>query len=199
MVDPRRDSSRFDGRCTSTRIMLCMVAVLAMGAADAQEQGGGAREPTRSTNSGPEYRATPDSRSASSARLWQDGDPGQPLDLRGRILSTDGKPVSGAIITLWQADGGGQYHPERYRAQLVSATNGEFRLATAVPGQYYGVKHIHLTVSHDQYRPLTTRILFKGDPNLSESDADLAILLEEVRAQDRVLMVGSVELVLEPL
>lgn len=143
---------------------------------------------------GPEYQ--PDV--PSSARFWQEGDPGQRLHLRGRITSTSGSPVAGAGITLWQADGAGEYHGDRYRAQLFTGDNGEFRLTTAVPGQYYGLKHIHVMISHPDYQPLTTQILFRGDPALLPEDEDLAILLEEVRHEDGTVMVGSVEFVLEP-
>lgn len=150
--------------------------------------------PTRSTHTGPEYQTD----APSSARFWQEGDPGQRLHLRGRVTSTSGSPLVGAGITLRQADGAGEYHGDRYRAQLFTGDNGEFRLTTAVPGQYYGLKHIHVMISHPDYQPLTTQILFKGDPALLPENEDLAILLEEVRHQDGTIMVGSVEFVLEP-
>ena len=148
----------------------------------------------QNTQAGPEYQAE----IPSNARLWQDGDPGQRLHLRGRVTSTAGSPVSGAGITLWQADGAGNYHEQRYRAQLFTGENGEFRLTTVLPGQYFGLKHIHLVISHPDYQPLTTQILFRGDPALLPEDEDLAILLEEVRHEGGMVMMGSVEFVLEP-
>lgn len=136
--------------------------------------------------------------SIAAARLWQEGDPGQRLHLRGRVTSTAGTPVSGAGVVLWQADGAGHYHEQRYRAQVFTLDNGEFRLTTAVPGQYYGLKHIHVMVSHPDYHPLSTQILFRGDPALTPEDSELAILLEEVGNEEGKVMVGSVEFVLEP-
>ena len=135
----------------------------------------------------------------SAARLWQDGDPGQRLHLRGRVMSAAGEPVQGAQLVMWQADGSGSYQPDRYRARLYTTEAGEFRLTTAVPGQYYGLAHIHVMVSHPNYQPLTTRILFKGDPHLQAADEALAILLEEVRSEDATVMVGNVQFVLDPL
>ena len=147
------------------------------------------------TQAAPGYRSD----SAASARLWQEGDPGHRLHLRGRVTSTAGSPVSGAGITMWQADGGGNYHEQRYQAQIFTRDNGEFRLTTAVPGQYYGLMHIHVMISHPDYQPLSTQILFRGDPSLMAEDEELAILLEEVRNEKGKAMVGSVEFVLEPL
>lgn len=151
------------------------------------------RSPTRSTPAGPEFAPG----EPSSGRLWRDGDPGQRLHLRGRVLSTSGAPITGAEVQTWQADGSGTYRPQ-YRALLTSTDNGEFRLTTAVPGQYYGEKHIHITISHPDFHPLTTRILFRNDPNLRSGNEDLAIALEEVRSEGKSVMVGSVEFVLEP-
>ena len=180
---------RFGGRPLRLAAVLCALVHADAGGAAAQS------EPTRSTGAGPEYRDT----ALSSARLWQDGDPGERLHLRGRVVSVGGEPVDGAQLIMWQADGGGSYHPERYRTRLYTAENGEFRLTTAVPGQYYGLAHIHVMVSHPNFQPLTTRVLFKGDPYLGEADDDLAIMLEEVRKDDATVMVGSVQFVLEPL
>ena len=137
--------------------------------------------------------------SPSSVRLWQEGDPGQRLHLRGRVTSSLGMPIAGAGVTVWQADGAGDYHEQRYRAHLFTRDNGEFRLTTAVPGQYFGLKHIHIMISHPDYQPLNTQILFRGDPALAPEDEDLAILLEVVREEDGGVMVGSVEFMLEPL
>ncbi len=151
------------------------------------------REPTRSTAPGPEYTGS----AAATARLWQEGDSGERLHLRGRVVDVNGSPVAGAEINLWQADGDGAYHEDRYRALLTTDPRGEFRLTTVVPGQYFGLKHIHLSITHPDHEFLTTRILFKGDPNLSSHDQDLAILLEQVQMDDEVVMLGSVEFVLE--
>ena len=86
----------------------------------------------------------------------------------------------------------------RYRAVLFSADNGEFRITSAVPEQYFGAKHIHVIVSHPNHASLTTRVLFKGDPHVGDHEQALAIPLEEVRADGRTVMVGSVEFVLAP-
>ncbi len=139
------------------------------------------------------------SESEANVVLWQPGDPGERLFLRGRVVDPGGRPLAGALISLRQADGNGNYHPVRYRATLRTAADGTFSISTVLPGQYWGAKHIHLFVRHEAEGQLTTRILFKGDPHLNEaSDADSAILLEEVRKDGETVLVGGVELVLPP-
>lgn len=134
----------------------------------------------------------------STGKLWREGDPGERLHLRGRVVSTDGRPVAGAEISFRQADGTGAYPESRYRARLVTAEDGAFQVITVLPGQYWGAKHIHVTLVHPGYVPLDTRILFRGDPNIDETEGDLAIPLEEVRTEQGTVLMGGVEFVLEP-
>lgn len=129
--------------------------------------------------------------------LWQPGDPGERLFLTGRVVGADGRPLAGAVVQLRQADGTGLYREARFRARLQTTEEGAFNVATVLPGQYRGPKHIHLTISHGRYPTLTTRIVFKGDPNLDQARTyDLPILLEEVHQDGEKVLVGDVELVL---
>ena len=134
-----------------------------------------------------------------SVVLWQPGDPGERLFLRGRVVDPGGRPLAGAVVFLRQADGNGNYHDLRYRATLETAKDGTFSVSTVLPGQYWGAKHIHVRVRHEAYGDLVTRILFKGDPHLDAArDADFAILLEEVHKDGVKMLVGGVELILPP-
>ena len=143
--------------------------------------------------------STAESRSAANVTLWQAGDPGERLFLRGRVVDSGGQPLSGAMVALRQADGNGHYHDIRYRAMLETAKDGTFSVSTVLPGQYWGAKHIHVLVRHESHGQLVTRILFKGDPHLNESrDGDFAILLEEVHKDGAKMLMGGVELVLPP-
>lgn len=136
---------------------------------------------------------------SASVVLWQPGDPGERLFLRGRVVDSAGRPLAGAQLALRQADGNGQYHDVRYRATLETAKDGTFSVSTVLPGQYWGAKHIHLLVRHENHGELVTRILFKGDPHLNGArDEDFAILLEEVHKDGEKVLVGGVELVLPP-
>ena len=140
----------------------------------------------------PEVYQTPN-----SVVLWQPGDPGERLFLRGRVVDPGGRPLAGALVALRQADGNGEYHDVRYRATLQTAKDGTFSVSTVLPGQYWGAKHIHLLVRHASHGQMVTRILFKGDPHLNEArDGDFAILLEEVHKNGEKFLVGGVELML---
>ena len=134
------------------------------------------------------------------AIFWQPGDPGQRLNLLGRVAGPDGRPLAGATVSLWQADGTGAYRQNRYRGTLRTAPDGSFRLGTVMPGQYYGVKHLHVQVEQPGFATLRTRVVFKGDPYLEETDPDQeVVVLEEVRAEDETILLGGVELIMQPL
>ncbi len=151
------------------------------------------------TDSAAESGSTSPSAAPASVMLWQPGDPGERLFLRGRVVDSNGQPLAGAVVALRQADGNGDYRDVRYRATLQTAKDGTFSVSTVLPGQYWGEKHIHVLVHHQSHGQLATRILFKGDPNLNQaSDRDFVILLEEVHKDGEKILVGGVELVLPP-
>lgn len=152
-------------------------------------------EPAGQTGDGP--KAKPDG--AQSVDLWRPGDPGQRLHVLGRVTSTDGRPIPGAELTIWQADGAGRYHEARYRAVLRTESDGGYRFSTVLPGQYYGVKHIHMLVTHRAHGQLPTRVLFKGDPYLEEApDSALAIDVEEARVDNETVLFGRFDIVMQP-
>ncbi|MDJ0957928.1 MAG: hypothetical protein QNI91_13755 [Arenicellales bacterium] len=148
--------------------------------------------PTPSTGAGPEYDAEAPYRTT----FWREGDPGERLVLSGRVLDTGGKPLVGAVVDVWQADGAGHYHPDAYRGKLTTDSAGKYIVRTAVPGNTFGAKHIHMMVAHDNHATVTTRVVFKGDPNLSEWDRGAAIVLEETRVKDEIVYVGTFDVVM---
>ena len=131
--------------------------------------------------------------------LWRQGDPGQPVRISGWVRATNGKPVPGATVYIRQADGTGNYTPA-YQGTLKTGEDGSYRLRTVVPGQYYGIKHIHIGAVQDGYEYLETEILFKGDPNLDpQSDSDFAIHLEEATVNDKTVLFGRFDMTLRPI
>ena len=134
-----------------------------------------------------------------SLNLWRQGDPGQPVRISGWVRATNGKPVPGATVYIRQADGTGTYTPA-YQGTLKTDKDGSYRLSTVVPGQYYGVKHIHIGAVHDGYEYFETEIFFKGDPNLDpQSDSTLAIHLEEATVNDETVLFGRFDMTLRPI
>jgi len=130
--------------------------------------------------------------------LWRPGDNGQRMNIKGRVTAIDGTPIAGASIYIRQADGNGSYHDERYRTVLTSDQKGRYQFGSVVPGQYYGVKHVHVTVYHDDFRSLDTEIYFKGDPNLSDDSLPNAVFLEEAKVKGETIMFGRFDIMLAP-
>jgi catechol 1,2-dioxygenase len=118
---------------------------------------------------------------------------GDHIVITGRVLAPDCKtPIAGAMVDVWQANAKGAYdiaHPDEkiapanYNLRGQSKTNdkGEFVLKTVMPGRYNippglpGLEkeagqlrpaHIHLTVIHPIFVPLTTQLYFKGDSQI---------------------------------
>ena len=99
--------------------------------------------------------------------LFEEGMAGQPIELVGFVLSRDCKPVSGALLDFWQADGKGQYDNSGFRLRGHQFTDAEgcYRLRSVVPGVYPGrTRHIHVKVQPRGGRVLTTQLYFPGEP-----------------------------------
>ncbi len=129
--------------------------------------------------------------------LWQPGDPGERMNIRGHVTSTDGTPIAGASIYLRQANGDGAY-TEQYSTVIESDARGRYQFGSVVPGQYYSAKHVHLWVTHDDYQSLETEILFKGDPNLEDPETPNAIFLEQASVGGETMLYGRFDIMLAP-
>jgi protocatechuate 3,4-dioxygenase beta subunit len=54
------------------------------------------------------------------------------------VLTPDCRPLAGARVDFWQADGNGVYDNDGYRLRGYQVTDGRgrYRLETVVPGRY---------------------------------------------------------------
>ena len=98
--------------------------------------------------------------------LFEQGMAGQPIELVGFVLTRACKPVSGALLDFWQADGRGQYDNSgfRLRGHQFTDAEGRYRLRSVVPGVYPGrTRHIHVKVQPRGGRVLTTQLYFPGE------------------------------------
>ncbi|GAA3769149.1 protocatechuate 3,4-dioxygenase subunit beta [Microbacterium kribbense] len=120
------------------------------------------------------------------------GATGEPCWVEGTVRDTDGNPVPGARIEVWEADEDGmydvQYDDDRTaaRAHLFSAADGGFRFWGITPTPYpipddgpvggmlaragrspMRASHLHFMVSSPGLRTLVTHIFVNGDPLLS--------------------------------
>ena len=82
---------------------------------------------------------------------------------------------------------------------MQTDADGSYRLNTVLPGQYYGVKHIHIGAARDGFEYLETEIVFKGDPNLdADTDSKRAIYLEEATVNKKTVLFGRFDMMLRP-
>jgi protocatechuate 3,4-dioxygenase beta subunit len=135
-------------------------------------------EPTPRQTEGPFF--TPASPRRSS--LVEPGMPGEPLALEGLVVGTDCRPVAGALVDLWHADGAGAYDNEGFRCRGHQLTDeaGRYRFVTVMPGLYPGrTRHFHVKVQAPGGPLLTTQLYFPGEPgNGRDFLFDQALLMD---------------------
>lgn len=151
------------------------------------------RKPTQKTGHGPhDY-----SFANRSQTLWKEGDLGEPLFLRIRILDTCGQPVEGAEVQVLHANHNGDHEPDKFRGIYQSNKRGEIKFVTVFPGYTGGLpRHIHFIIRHPKYPELVTRLFFKNDPDVDNSIEDLAMVLEEIQRGDQRGWVAGFEFIL---
>jgi len=151
------------------------------------------REPTREMSPGPHDFSA----GVNDSKLWREGDGGEPLFIRARVLDTCGKPVAGARIRVVHANQDGDHEPDRWRAELTSDERGTFSLVTVFPGYTGGLpRHMHFIIDHPEHRQLITRLFFKNDPAVDHGIEDLAMVLEEIEREHGRGWVAGYEFVL---
>lgn len=131
---------------------------------------------------------------------------GQLISVSGRITDEDGRPASGALIELWQANSAGRYIHEIDRnnapldpnftgqGRIVTGSEGEYQFLSVKPGAYpvlesgwwWRPPHIHFSIFGSSWMDrYVTQIFFPGEPL-----NDIDLLLNAVRdpeARDRLL------------
>ncbi len=116
---------------------------------------------------------------------------GEPLMVHGSITSTDGKPVSGAQIDVWQASSSGQYDLQfdnfkgaemNLRARFRTDADGRFNFMSVKPSSYpvpsdgpvgkmlkalgrhpFRPAHIHFIIRAPGFVTLVTALYIGGD------------------------------------
>jgi protocatechuate 3,4-dioxygenase, alpha subunit len=124
---------------------------------------------------------------------------GERVNIEGRVLDGDGKPVPDAILELWQANSQGKYaHPDDRQkkplepefsgfGRIPTDANGCFRFTTIKPGPVPGpggkpqAPHIVVSVfARGLLRRLLTRIYFP-DERANADDFALGLVPRERR------------------
>jgi hydroxyquinol 1,2-dioxygenase len=120
------------------------------------------------------------------------GAPGEPAWIEGTVRGTDGEPLPGARIEVWEADEEGLYDVQHEdgrvygRAHLLADEAGAYRFWGLFPTPYpipddgpvgdllkaagrspYRASHLHFMVSAPGHRTLVTHIFVRGDELLA--------------------------------
>lgn len=149
---------------------------------------------TESTIFGPFYReGAPEL--PLGATISQDSQ-GEPAVVMGRVLSTDGTPIPGALLDIWETNENGLYEQQdpnqpdmNLRGKFRTDSEGRYYFVAIKPVSYsipddgpvgqllrslgrhpFRPAHIHLLISARGFVPVTTHLFVKGDPYL-DSDA----------------------------
>jgi len=138
------------------------------------------------------------------------GAPGEPAFFSGQVRSTDGRPVAGAHVEVWQADEDGFYDVQyadleepRGRGHLRTDDEGRFWFWSVRPEAYpipddgpvgellkatgrspMRPAHVHFLVTAPGFQTLTTHVFAAGDPHL-DSDAVFGVKRSLVTAFER--------------
>ncbi|MGB8339312.1 MAG: protocatechuate 3,4-dioxygenase subunit alpha [Burkholderiales bacterium] len=115
---------------------------------------------------------------------------GEGVTISGKIFDGDGKPISDAVIEIWQADAQGQY-PNTDSAtfkgfgRMATDEEGAFRFVTIKPGRVVGADgelqapHINVSVfMRGLLKRVVTRIYF-ADEASNNDDAVLKSIASE--------------------
>ena len=103
---------------------------------------------------------------------------GEVFNLRGKLVGSDGQPLAGHRIEIWQCDVDGNYMHPRDRGSAnfdrafqgfghdITDDAGNYSFRTIKPTIYPGrTPHIHVKIFDEDRELLTTQIYIKGHPN----------------------------------
>lgn len=161
---------------------------------DAMDHVGG-RGISDSTVLGPFYAGRQRELAAGDSILLRD-EGSDPLELRGRVTCSEGRPIANALVEVWQTAPNQLYdvqdegQPEGHlRGSFRTDNMGTFRFRTIMPVSYpipndgpagqllvamgrhpFRPAHIHFMISATGYRTLVTHLFLEGDQYLA-SDA----------------------------
>ena len=135
----------------------------------------------------PEETAGPFFRPSSPLKtnFRESGITGSPVRLSGVILDRKARPIPGALLDFWHADGEGAYDLKgfRCRGHQFSDTTGRYTLETVMPGLYPGrTRHYHVRLQAAHGPVLTTQLYFPGEAQNASDSLFRPDLLLKIRA-----------------
>ncbi|MFK8113850.1 MAG: intradiol ring-cleavage dioxygenase [Rubripirellula sp.] len=124
---------------------------------------------------------------------------GEITHLSGQVLTKSGSPIRNAFVEIWQVDGNGVYlHSKSNGAgnrdsnfqgygRFLTDSSGRYYFRTIKPVDYPGrTPHIHVAVSKNGHRILTTQLLVKG--NAQNKQDGLFKRIKDPAARETVLV-----------
>lgn len=119
---------------------------------------------------------------------------GQGAWLEGMVSDVQGKPVSGAVVEIWQCDAQGKYRHSRSSGSAPMAfqgfgkvqvgADGRYKFRTIKPVAYVGrPPHIHIKVKLGTRELLTTQMYVSGEAANGQD-----FLTRSLNASDRSLL-----------
>jgi protocatechuate 3,4-dioxygenase alpha subunit len=92
---------------------------------------------------------------------------GEPIEIAGRVIQGDGKPLDNAIVEIWQANAEGRYDDPAFFGWGRAATdaNGFYFFKTIKPGAVAGrARHVNFILLYSGLmRHLQTVMFFEGE------------------------------------
>ena len=122
--------------------------------------------PTPTNTLGPYYKRGAPRRE----KLTEPNEAGTPLLVAGRVINTDGVPLTNATVEVFHANAHGDYDMDgwRWRGEIPLNARGEYLYETVVPGQYGGrAQHVHYLINAPGHKRLVTQLYFENDPKFA--------------------------------
>jgi protocatechuate 3,4-dioxygenase beta subunit len=163
--------------------------------------------PSLSELTGPVYGNGAVSPSDADLTRQHDGEPlGERVVVSGRVLESDGRPLGGQLVEIWQANAAGRYrheddnHPAPLDPNFSGAGRcltddaGWYRFVTVKPGAYpwpnhpnaWRPNHIHFSLFGRVFTErLVTQMYFPGDPLFAFDPIFNAV--RDERARERMI------------
>jgi protocatechuate 3,4-dioxygenase beta subunit len=131
---------------------------------------------------------------------------GEIIYISGTVTDKNCKPISGALVEIWQACASGRYdHPSdtntaaldpdfQYWGKSVSDKDGKYGFRTILPGSYPAdtdwirPPHIHFKIHKLRFHELTTQLYFAGQA-LNDQDK----ILQQLSVQDKNKVVAKIK------
>jgi len=104
---------------------------------------------------------------------------GEKIEISGRVVQGDGKPLDNLVLEIWQADASGRYDASDFLGwgRAATDTHGIYVFRTVMPGRVGGrAPHINfLILSSGLMRQLQTVMFFDDSPDPVLSAVDQSV------------------------